>query len=160
MTNDSICHDIRRAILRSATLDPDEAAHLATCSRCAGDLPGLRALGTHLRATASEPPAGLTARTLQTAASALAHNAGRVAWRPVAKALGAALLPLPAIVLATSYVLRALYGILATVLPESLSFYLVLNYAGLLALLAALTYGAIPVLAARQTRFADEVVHG
>jgi hypothetical protein len=36
------------------------------------------------------------------------------------------------------------------VLPEPLSLYLVVNHAALLALLLALTYGSIPLLAARR----------
>ena len=40
-------------------------------------------------------------------------------------------------------------------LPRPLSFYLVVNYAAVLALLGALTYGAIPLLAERQARGAS-----
>jgi hypothetical protein len=38
--------------------------------------------------------------------------------------------------------------------------YLVVNYAAVLALLGALTYGAIPLLAERQARGRHEALHG
>jgi hypothetical protein len=45
-------------------------------------------------------------------------------------------------------------------LPAGLSFYLVVNYAAVLALLGALTYGSIPLLAERQARGSNEALHG
>ncbi len=162
MTHDAdrACTALRLATLRGGVLDARATEHLAGCRRCAHEHEGLHALGGRLRMLAPEPPTSLMRRTLDTAAPALAINAGHVAWRPLVRAIGAALLPLPAIVITSAYALRALYGLLATVLPETLSLYLVLNYAGLLALCAALTYGAVPLLAARQARLTHEVAHG
>jgi hypothetical protein len=45
---------------------------------------------------------------------------------------------------------RAAYDLLTRFLPDALSLYVVANWVGLLAFLFALTYGAIPFLAARQ----------
>jgi len=70
----------------------------------------------------------------------------------LARVVGAALLPLPAIMLVDAYALCSAYALLSAILPAALSFCLVLNYAVLLALLLALTYGVIPLLAARQLR--------
>jgi hypothetical protein len=50
--------------------------------------------------------------------------------------------------------------VLSAVLPGALSLYLVFNYAATLALLLALTYSAIPILAERQARLRREEVHG
>jgi hypothetical protein len=154
------CDDVRLAALQGRAPDASATAHLAGCTHCAGTLPRLLELGRHLRATTPVPPPTLHARILRAATPALADNAARVAWRPVARALAAALLPLPFIVTGSVYVLHGLYALLATILPATLSLYLVLNYAGLLALLAALTYGAIPLLAIRQARPSYEVAHG
>jgi len=158
--NDTDCTELRLTTLRGEPLDARAAAHLTSCRHCADEQEGLRALGGRLRSLAPEPPASLMPRTLHMVAPALALNAHHIDWRPLARAVGAALLPLPAIVVSSAYALRALYGLLATVLPETVSMYLVLNYAGLLALCAALTYGAVPLLAAHQARLAHEVVHG
>ena len=45
-------------------------------------------------------------------------------------------------------------------LPDALSLYFVVNYTTLLALLLTLAYGAIPLLAERQTRLRHEEIHG
>jgi hypothetical protein len=58
------------------------------------------------------------------------------------------------------WALQAIYEGLRHLLPEPLSFYLVVNYAAVLALLGALTYGAIPLLAERQARGYNEALHG
>jgi len=50
------------------------------------------------------------------------------------------------------WAMQAIYGVLTRLLPPTLSFYLVVNYAAVLALLGALTYGAIPLLAEHQAR--------
>ena len=58
------------------------------------------------------------------------------------------------------WALQAIYGGLTRLLPAALSLYLVVNYAAVLALLGALTYGAIPLLAERQARGRHEALHG
>ena len=71
-----------------------------------------------------------------------------------------ALLPLPLIVMIDLWALQAIYDGLSRLLPATISFYLVANYAAVLALLGALTYGAIPLLAERQARGRHEALHG
>jgi hypothetical protein len=58
------------------------------------------------------------------------------------------------------WALGTIYAWLARLLPPALSLYLVVNYAAVLALLGALTYGAIPLLAERQARGLREAPHG
>jgi len=82
------------------------------------------------------------------------------ARRAVAAAVTAALVPLPLILMIDVWALGAMYGWLVRLLPPALSLYLVVNYAAVLALLGALTYGAIPLLAERQARGIREVSHG
>ena len=74
------------------------------------------------------------------------------AEQPAVRALAAALIPLPAILVFDVALVRAIYSLLGAVLPHGLSLYLVVNHAALLALLLTLTYGAVPFLAARQAR--------
>ncbi|MCC6849075.1 MAG: hypothetical protein IT294_11295 [Deltaproteobacteria bacterium] len=75
-------------------------------------------------------------------------------------AVGAALLPLPLIVAIDLWALRAIHEALRRLLPEPLGFYVIVDYAAVLALLAAITYGAIPLLAERQARSRHEALHG
>ena len=61
-----------------------------------------------------------------------------------------ALLPLPAILFANFKLLVAVHGLLLTLLPPSVSLYLVACLGAGVALLLALSYAAVPVLAARR----------
>jgi hypothetical protein len=56
-------------------------------------------------------------------------------------------------------VVRTAERLLSAVLPGALSTFVVANYAILLALLLALTYGAVPILAERQARGQREEIH-
>jgi hypothetical protein len=155
------CDDMLERLLLGRTLDAGDEAHVRACPRCAAERPAVAAVRARLAADpAPAPPPGLSARALQAAAPLLARNARRALWWPLARAVAVALLPLPLILLVDAWALRGLYGLLSAVLPETLSLYLVLNYAGLLALLTALTYGSIPLLAARQVRGRVAVRHG
>ena len=87
------------------------------------------------------------------------RNARRAAWSTLARALAAALLPLPAILFLDFYVVRAAFALLTTILPTPLGAYLVFNYTATFALLLALTYGAIPILVERQVRLRREESH-
>jgi hypothetical protein len=154
------CDDLPTLLFLGQPLDDETTAHLAACRRCAAAAADARTVAARMAAAAPpEPPPTLTARVLHAATPVLAHRARRAVWMPLARAIAVALLPFPAIVVLDAYLLRGLYGLLTTVLPETLSFYLVLNYAGLLALVAALTYGTIPLLAAHQARLRHEVAH-
>jgi predicted anti-sigma-YlaC factor YlaD len=155
------CDDVMPLLLVEEVSDPRIAAHLAGCVSCRDHAP---TLGAVARALAAYPeptaPAGLGTAVLRAAAPLLARHGRRAAgWRLV-RALAAALLPLPLIVLLDVGILTAAYRLLSTVLPQGLSLYLVFNHAALLAFLLALTYGSIPLLAARQGGGLAEESHG
>ena len=142
---------------------PDVDAHLAACPRCRADAAHVRAVTAAFAAAPAPVPApGLTARVLHAAAPLLAVNARRlpaVAWPRMAAAIAAALLPLPLILLAGWEGLSIANHLLSAVLPEGLSFYLVATHGAALGLLLAVTYGAVPLLAAHQLRLQYEDTH-
>jgi hypothetical protein len=156
----SACDDVRaRRFLGRAV--PGDEAHLATCEACRHDDPTLERLAHALaghRVVAPSPE--LEARVLAKAAPLLAARRRHAARWSLAAAVAAALLPLPLILMVDLWALQAIYGGLTRLLPATLSFYLVANYAAVLALLGALTYGAIPLLAERQARGRHEALHG
>jgi hypothetical protein len=106
-----------------------------------------------------DPDAARAAHVLRAAAPLLAQNARRVTWSAQLRALAVALLPLPLIAVLDFYLVRTGYRLLSTILPDALSFYVVLNHAVLLAFLLALTYAAVPILAERQVRLRREELH-
>ncbi len=136
-----VCDDVRMRRLLGHPAAGDDA-HVATCDACAV---ATAALGHLWAAFAADrppiPPPALAPRVL-------------------AAAVAVALLPLPLIVFVDVWVLQMIYGTLTRFFPATLSFYLVVNYAAVLALLGALTYGAIPLLAERQARGRYEALHG
>jgi len=105
------------------------------------------------------PPADLTRRVLTAAAPLLAARARRATWRAWLRPLAVALVPLPLIVAADIALVRALYTVLALVLPSALSTYLVAQYALLITFLVATGYAAVPLLADRQSRAVLEDAH-
>jgi anti-sigma factor RsiW len=155
------CDDVTPLLLHDDGTDPRVAAHLAGCAACRERVPALVAVARVL-AAAPEPvaPAGLHTAVLRAAGPLLARHARRAEQWRLARALGAALLPLPLILFLDVGLLTAAYHLLSTVLPHGLSLYLVANHAALIALLLALTYGSIPLLAARQGRGFAEESHG
>jgi predicted anti-sigma-YlaC factor YlaD len=156
----SSCDEVREELFLRREPTAAAAAHLQSCPRCrqyesvAGNL--ARALDTE---PAPKPPPGLTtqvlaaAKPLMAAHAAAAQPSGRT---QIARAITAALLPLPVIVLVFGFVLRGAYLVLSTIFPTALSTYLVFNYAALLALVITLTYAAVPLLADRQARLARQ----
>ena len=154
------CDDVReRAFFGRST--PGDDAHRATCPVCrheAAELGSLAAAFAAHRAAAPSP--ALETRVLAAARPVLAARRRHVARRALAAAVAAALLPLPLIVMIDLWALQAIYDGLSRLLPATISFYLVANYAAVLALLGALTYGAIPLLAERQARGRHEALHG
>lgn len=86
---------------------------------------------------------------LVAARSDLEHNARRAYARRVARALAAAVVPLPLIAAMAFSTLRHMHSILAEWLPALVADYLVASYAALGVLLIAATYAAIPLLAER-----------
>ena len=159
----SACDDVRVRLVLGRPLDADGRTHLAGCPGCRADEPVTRALAAALAADAApDPPPGLAARTLRAAAVPLARHARRAArpdWRMLARALGAAVLPLPAILYLDALLVRGAYRVLHALLPGALSLYLVCSYTVVLALLLALSYAAVPLLAERQGRHGLEGRH-
>jgi hypothetical protein len=161
------CESVRIALAFGDARDPAVAAHLATCADCRTEAATLHRLAATLAAgRPPAPAAGLAARVREAAVPLLAHNAllahenRRTLWRTVGRAVAAALLPLPLLLLVDGYVVRAIYGTLRTVLPDALSLYFVVNYATLLAVLLTFAYGAIPLLAERQARLRRGELYG
>jgi len=156
----STCDDVRTRRFLGRSIADDET-HLATCAACGHDAATLGQLANALAGhRVAAPAADLEARVLAKAAPLLAARRRHASRWSLAAAVLAALLPLPLILTVDLWALQAIYGGLSRLLPASLSLYLVLNYAALLALLGALTYGAIPLLAERQARGRHEALHG
>jgi hypothetical protein len=154
------CDEVLTAVLLGAPLHQAAEAHLAACAGCAGEHARVRELSRILGASPDPVPApGVLGRTLRAADPLLAQNARRAAWAAFARALGAALVPLPAVLFADALLVRWVYGLLAAVLPGPLGFYVVFNYAATLTVLLTLTYAAIPILAERQVRLRLEESH-
>ena len=154
----SACDDILEAVFLARELDPAATAHVAECPRCREEAAALGRVATVLRASiAPEPPPALGRRSLAAAAPLLAERAMTHAGgyrRRLMQAVAAALLPLPAVLLLDAWVVRALHGLLSAVLPGPVSTYLCFNFAALVVLTIACTYGAVPLLADRQLRLA------
>jgi hypothetical protein len=150
------CDELLTALALGKSAAPNGGAaadHLATCSTCRAESTRAHALGPVLAAyRVGAPPAEAAARTLASAAPLLARRAGerRALRRRVAWALTLALLPLPAIVFANVKLLMAAHGLLLSVLPPSASTYLIVCLGAGVALLLALSYAAVPLLASRR----------
>jgi len=86
--------------------------------------------------------------TLARVAPLLQARAQAVFWRQLARALTAALLPLPLLLAADWWVLGRLYVVAAAWLPSAVAAYLVLSYAASLVVLIGGVYAAIPLLLA------------
>jgi len=154
------CDEILARVLLGDALDADAAAHVTACPRCAAEQVAVQRVAAALAADAvPPPPPSLSVRVVAAAAPLLAAHARRAAWEALARALGAALVPLPLILFLDFYFLRAAYGVLSEVLPGALSLYVVFNYAATLAFLLALAYGMVPILAERQMRARYEARH-
>jgi hypothetical protein len=151
------CDDALARLFLGEALDDGTRAHLSTCTRCRADERLVGALTNAFAASpVPEPPPGLTARVLRAAEPLLGRHA---AWPALGRALAAALVPLPIILWIDWLVVRSAERLLSAVLPSALSTYVIVNYSILLALLLALTYGAVPILAERQARGRREESH-
>lgn len=141
----------------TATADVNAVAHLAGCDRCQAERARAEqvshALAHHqVAAPAPAADAAFRSRLLAAAAPLLARRAfeARALRRRVAWAFTLALLPLPAILYANFKLLLAAHGLLSTLVPPSVSLYLVACLGAGVALLLALSYAAVPVMAARR----------
>jgi hypothetical protein len=154
-----VCDDVRER--RFLGLGRADEGHVASCPHCRSEADALgRLAATFASARVPAPSPALALRVVAAARPLLAARRRYTARRAVATALAAALVPLPLILLVDAWVLRAIYDGLSRFFPAALSFYLVGNYAAVLALLGALTYGAIPLLAERQARGRHEASYG
>jgi len=153
----SECDDVLSQLLLGRALDADATAHVSACPRCATEERDVRRVAA-LLASDDVPAASpaLSARVLRAAAPLLAHRARRAAWWTLGRALAAALVPLPLILFLDFHLVRTAYGVLNVLLPGAVSLYVAFNYAATLALLLALTYGMIPIVAERQMRLRRE----
>jgi hypothetical protein len=154
------CDQTLASLLFHRAVDRDAAAHLAACPRCRAEQAAVESLARRLGAApVPAPPPALATRVLVAAEPLLLQNARRAAWPTLARALAAALVPLPAILLLDFYLVRAAFGLLTAILPTALGAYIVFNYAATLALLLALTYGAIPIFVEQQVRLRRRESH-
>jgi hypothetical protein len=133
------------------------AAHLAGCERCQAEQARAeqvsRTLARHaVPAPTTDAAAAFRSRVLTAAAPVLARRAteARALRRRIVWAFTLALLPLPAILFANFKLLVAVHGLLVTRLPPSLAMYLIACLGAGVALLLALSYAAVPVMAARR----------
>jgi hypothetical protein len=157
VTGSTVSCDDALAAVFLGTASEATRAHLAGCPRCQENAPLVGTLTAALAASpAPEPPPGLTARVLRAAGPLLGR---RAAWPALGRAVAAALVPLPIILWIDWLVVRTAERLLSAVLPDALSTFVVVNYSILLALLLALTYGAVPILAERQARGQREELH-
>jgi hypothetical protein len=158
MTDPTIsCDDALADLFLEEARDEATRVHLATWARCREYA---RLIGTVTQVLAAspvpEPPPGLTARVLRAVGPLLGR---RAAWPALGRAVAAALVPLPIILWINWLVVSTADRLLSAVLPSALSTFVVVNYAILVALLLALTYGAVPILAERQARGRREEIH-
>lgn len=154
------CDRTRAALALGATMDAELTRHLAHCDECRTEGPTLQRIATALATRIPAPSPALATRVRTAAAPLLTRNARAALLRTVGRAVAAALMPLPLVLLIDGYLVRTLYDTLRAVLPNALSLYFVVNYTTLLAVLLTLAYGAIPLLAERQLRRRYEGIHG
>ena len=145
------CDEIIERLFLGESLDETHASHVRGCSRCGRESALVAELRRQMDASsAPEPPTGLSARVLTAALPFLAQNRRRVSWRVLARAVGGSLVPLPIVLFVDAWILAGMHDLLNLVLPPALSFYLLAGQASVIAVLLALTYGSIPLLAERQ----------
>ena len=132
------------------------AAHARECEDCRGSAAPIAQLSTLLDAGAlALDAAGLSRRVLARVAPELQARAQAAFWRRLGRTFGAALVPLPLLVVADFWLLGWLYDLAAAWLPSALAAYLVLSYAASLLVLIGSVYAAIPLLLARPTSEPD-----
>lgn len=151
------CDEIREIIFLGGQLDAAGQTHVRECDMCRHQVDALRVVTGMLASdTLPGPPPALTARVLERARPVLALHARTP--RPVASssrlpwAIVAAVGLLPIVLIFDAYVLSTIHALLSMIIPAPLSTYIVFNLGALVVLLVTLAYGAVPLLADRQTR--------
>lgn len=154
------CDDVRTAIALGRADDTGVARHVAACDACRAETPTYASVATMLASSrVPAPPPALADRVHAATAPLLARHAHAAVWRTMGRAVTAAVLPLPLLLLLDGYLLRGIYDALRAVLPNAVSLYLVANYTTMIAVLLTVAYGAIPLLADRQVRGRFEGTH-
>ncbi len=128
------------------------AAHVEECDSCREAPPPLDRIASSLACGGAEVDVtSMSQRTVMRLRSELERRARMALVRRVAAGVLLAVLPLPAVLLYNTYVLRIVYHAVSGLLPATFAAYLLLSYAAFLMLLFAATYAAIPICLARQT---------
>jgi hypothetical protein len=133
-----------------AGADVHAVAHLAGCDRCQAERARAEQVSHALAHHQVAVPAPAAEAAFRAPLLARRASEARALRRRVAWAFTLALLPLPAILYANFKLLLAAHGLLSTLVPPSVSLYLVACLGAGVALLLALSYAAVPVMAARR----------
>jgi len=150
----NLCDEIVERLFLDESLDEAAASHVRDCPRCRGESVVVGALRRQMDgAPPPEPPPGLSARVLTAASPFLARKRRPITWRLLARAVGAALVPLPIVLFVDAWLLGEIHRLLSFVLPPALTLYVLAGQATVIAALLALTYGSIPLLAERQQAY-------
>ena len=112
------------------------ADHCSACEDCRGAALPVAELSAVLdRGALTIEPARLSAHALAGVVPLLHARAQAAFWRQLVRALAAALLPLPLLVVADWWLLGRVYDVAAAWLPSAVAAYLVLSYAASLVVL-------------------------
>ncbi len=127
------------------------AAHVEECDSCREAPPPLDRIASFLGPGGVEVDVTpMSQRTVMRLRPELERRARMALVRRVAAGVLLAVLPMPAVLLYNTYVLRIVYHAVSGFLPASFAAYLLLSYAAFLMLLFAATYAAIPICLARR----------
>ncbi len=127
------------------------AAHVRECEECRTvPLPAERVAVALSRSVPDIDPAVLSQRALTQLRPVLRRQASVAFWKRLAAGIGLSLLPLPAVLAYDAYVLRGLFWVVSSILPQTVAAYLVLTYAAFLLLLFSSTYAVIPLVLVRR----------
>lgn len=134
------------------------AAHERDCADCRSAALPIAELTELLdRSAAGIDPRPLSALALARVVPALQERAQAAFWRQLARALTAALLPLPLLIAADWWLLGHAYDVVAVWLPSVVAAYLVFSYAASLVVMIGGAYAAIPLLLAQPVADRDIV---
>jgi hypothetical protein len=125
-------------------------AHARECEACAAEPPALEAIAAALDQGVAQSRGGGTVApaVLAAAAPLLAVYAKRAYRKRLVRSYLLTLGPLPLVVAFDAYMLGEAYDVLSRWLPAPMVAWMLVAYAGVLLLLCALTYAALPLLLA------------
>jgi hypothetical protein len=126
------------------------SAHVAECDVCQQLAPPMARIAAALGAAPLQiDAAALSQQAVRRVAPLLAAMARAVFWPRLARVLGIALVPLPALIAVDALLLFWLYGQMSAWLPSGVATYLIASYAAMVSLCVGLAYAAIPLLLGR-----------